>query len=321
MKSFLKNTLLSLGFLVGLAALLMVFSVALTPKDNTKEAGIDEITLNGIYAEPANTLDVVFEGDSTSYYGIIPLEIWRESGITSYASGSPRQYLFYALPILQKVYKTQSPKYVFIETTSLFYDVPFTHELKIRVDNVCKILRYHDKWKNVKWDSLFAPVQYTQTQRDKGYHFSTDIMPPDITGYAAPSDDMYSVSYRNRRGFNAIQELCDKHGTEIILLSIPNTTVWNMRMHNGAQAFADEKGLRYLDLNLHIEEMGLEWEKSTTDEGNHLNVYGAEKVSVYLAKYMRENLELPDHRGDPAYESWNEDLRAYDAFKKEEMQK
>ena len=87
MKRFLKHTLCSVGFLAGLMALLMLFSYAFTPKNNTREAGIDEYTLNGVYAEPENTLDVIFEGDSTSYYGINPLEIWRSSGITSYAAG------------------------------------------------------------------------------------------------------------------------------------------------------------------------------------------------------------------------------------------
>ena len=321
MKSFLKHTLFSVVFLAGLMALLMVFSYAFTPKDNTKEAGIDEYTLNGVYAEPENTLDVIFEGDSTSYYGINPLEIWRDTGITSYAAGSPQQYLCYTRPILEKIYRTQTPKYVFLEATSLFYRVPFTAELKIRFDNTCKIIRYHDRWKSLKWDELFAPVRYTHRQREKGYHFETDIAPADTSDYIQPTDQKRRMYLRNRRDFDAILELCQSHGTQIILFSMPNTTIWTMKLHNGAQAFADEMGLTYLDLNMHLDEMGFDWSHDTMDHGNHLNVFGADKVSKYLANYMRENLELTDHRSDDAFSAWNEDPRDYDQFKQEELRK
>lgn len=321
MKSFLKHTLCSVGFLAGLMALLMLFSYVFTPKDNTREAGIDEYTLNGVYAEPENTLDVIFEGDSTSYYGINPLEIWRDSGITSYAAGSPRQFLCYTRPILEKIYQTQSPKYIFLEATSLFYRVPFTDELKIKFDNICKIIRYHDRWKSLKWNELFAPVRYSQRQRDKGYHFETEILPADTEYYAQPTDQKKSVSFRNRREFEAIMKLCQSHDTQIILISMPNTTIWNMKMHNGAQAFADEMGLTYLDLNMHLDEMGFDWSHDSMDHGNHLNVFGADKVSKYLANYMRENLDLTDHRSDDAFSGWNDDLRDYDQFRREELRK
>ncbi len=321
MKSFLKHSLFSIGFIAGLLALTMIVSIALTPKDNTREAGIDEFTLNGVYAEPENTLDVIFAGDSTSYYGIMPLEIWKNAEIASYAAGSPRQFLCYTLPIIEKIYKTQSPKVIFIEATSLFYDVPFTDTIKIRLDKVCKILRYHDKWKTMKWDSLFAPVQYSHRQRDRGYVFSADIKPANTEGYAAPTDEKYSVSFRNRRDFDAIVRLCRENDAEIILFSVPNTAVWNMKMHNGTQAFANEMGLRYLDMNMHLEDMSFDWSTDTNDAGNHLNVFGAQKVSAYLAKYMQENLDLPNHGGDSAYAAWNDDLRAFEEFKQDELRK
>ena len=50
-----------------------------------------------------------------------------------------------------------------------------------------------------------------------------------------------------------------------------------------------------------------------TDSG-HLNVRGAEKVSTYLAEYLAAHYELPDHRGDEAYASWERSARHFEAL-------
>ena len=77
------------------------------------------------------------------------------------------------------------------------------------------------------------------------------------------------------------------------------------------QQYADEKGIAYLDLNEKVEELGLNWTGDTQDKGDHLNVYGAEKVTSYLGNYLEENYELEDHRNDPTYEAWNQLAEQY----------
>ena len=48
----------------------------------------------------------------------------------------------------------------------------------------------------------------------------------------------------------------------------------------------------------------------------HLNVYGASKYTIYLANYLKENYNLPDHRQDKKYSSWNEEyIRFKNKFK------
>ena len=59
-----------------------------------------------------------------------------------------------------------------------------------------------------------------------------------------------------------------------------------------------------------MEELGLNWDEDTQDKGDHLNVYGAEKVTSYLGNYLEENYELEDHRNDPAYEEFRKVLPA-----------
>lgn len=48
------------------------------------------------------------------------------------------------------------------------------------------------------------------------------------------------------------------------------------------------------------------------DGGDHMNFKGARKVTAYLGKYLNKHYSLPDHREDPAYDSWNQDLIEYE---------
>ena len=41
-------------------------------------------------------------------------------------------------------------------------------------------------------------------------------------------------------------------------------------------------------------------------------MFGAEKITAYLGEYVLKNYGLEDHRGDPAYRSWNEMVAKYE---------
>ena len=45
-----------------------------------------------------------------------------------------------------------------------------------------------------------------------------------------------------------------------------------------------------------------------------MNVGGAEKYTKYMSKYLADRYDLPDHRGQEGYESWDEALEKYKDF-------
>ena len=59
----------------------------------------------------------------------------------------------------------------------------------------------------------------------------------------------------------------------------------------------------------------------STDLANddHLNYYGAQKITAHLGKYIKEHYDIPDRRLDPAYAKWNDDYKLYvqDTFAQE----
>lgn len=73
-KIILKSTIFCTIFLI----ILIILSHIVVPKNNSKEAGMEDELANGILAEPENTIDVLVVGDSESYSSYVPREICNE---------------------------------------------------------------------------------------------------------------------------------------------------------------------------------------------------------------------------------------------------
>ena len=66
-------------------------------------------------------------------------------------------------------------------------------------------------------------------------------------------------------------------------------------------------------MDLNLESLGIDWTKDTFDKGDHLNHFGAVKVTSFLADYLQNRGGLTDHRSDPAYSGWDQALKDYEA--------
>ena len=73
---------------------------------------------------------------------------------------------------------------------------------------------------------------------------------------------------------------------------------------------AKENGIKFTDLNLNYKDFKLDFKEDTCDEGDHLNVYGATKVSEYLGKYINDNYKFDKH-DEKLIARWNKDLETY----------
>ena len=57
-------------------------------------------------------------------------------------------------------------------------------------------------------------------------------------------------------------------------------------------------------------EVDIDFSKDFLDY-SHMNIYGALKITEHLGTYLHENYDLPDHRGEEAYQSWEEDCKIF----------
>ena len=56
----------------------------------------------------------------------------------------------------------------------------------------------------------------------------------------------------------------------------------------------------------------IDWSRDAFDGGDHLNLFGCQKMTKYLGNYLADNCGLTDHRKDPAYQNWEDLLPAYE---------
>lgn len=264
-----------------------------------------------ILREKPNTIDVIVVGDSLSYSAITPMELWNKHGITSYDCGQSGQKIHETYHMLKSAFETQSPKLVILETNTMFRDT-FGGDLKNVKEtvegwamNAFPIVRGHDIWKTFVTDKKYPEENY------KGFSFRRDVVAYEKGNYMLETEEKQKIPDTVQKYMTSILELCEQHNAQLFLLSTPSPLNYNYKRHNGLAEYAREHGLDYLDMNLKLNEIGIDWAKDSLDRGDHLNCSGAEKVTEYLGEYLSKYFEFEDHRGKEEYAQWQQEAEEY----------
>lgn len=309
MKTNIKNITKCVCFFLTVVCVLYGASLLVMPKDNSESAGIHYVTAMGYLAEPENSMDVLFLGDSLVYSGISPVYIWNAYGITSYDCSIPSEKFSFANEFCKTFLEKQSPKVVFLETGVLFRDLQEEDVATFHAQQVLSVFTYHNRWKSLTKRDLNPKIDYTYIEPFRGYRMSTKVNGAKSNDYYKEAMDITHVSKTNFKYLENLKKMCDEKGAKLVILSIPCQKNWNYKIHNGAEEAAEKLGLEYLDMNLLTAQddgFAMNWELDSRDKGEHLNNRGAEKVSEYLGKYITAMGLTTDKRGTAGYESWNE---------------
>ena len=281
-------------------------------------------------ATDKDLIDVAFVGSSHCYCGIGPNFLWEQKGISGFdmaISGMDKDSAYYNL---RNLLKTQSPKVVFVDMFGLTFDEHAVDgniyrnmlSLPFSADSVRLVMDYAEK---DKWADYIArfPIIHTRYRELKKYDFypfrpNNYIRGESLTYGAAPVPyPEYAggeivpgeLSEKNMLWLERLYELSEKEGFELVFMVLPFTSkAEDQRLMDAAAVYASERGIRMLDFNRMRDEIGFDYATDFVDY-THLNMSGAEKLSTYLADYLDENFDLPDHRGDPKYRQWEEDVK------------
>mgnify|MGYP000346834941 CR=1 FL=1 len=317
MKKIIKRIVSCVLFVAILLGLLQVSSLVFQPKSNDKASGIHYPRANGIFSEPKDSIDTVFIGDSEVYHSFIPLNIWRDYGITSYDVSSPSQKLVYSMEFLKKTFEKQSPKIVFLETNAIFRKSYLEDESHIRQSRffLCSDIMTVGRIFSSRIFRL--QLNILRMRINKGYYFTKKSKPATdkaIKEYMKYSDVSAPILSTNKKYLNGIAKFCEKHGAKLVLISTPSTKNWNYQRHNTMEAISKDLGVDYIDTNLLRDDIPIDWKKDTKDKGDHLNYNGAVKMTNYIGKYLDDTKLFKDKRNDPSYDNWNTCL---DKFEKQ----
>lgn len=292
-------------FLSGLTILMGAVSWMFLPKDNTPESGIEDVLTSAYLAEPQKSLDVVVLGDSVPKFCVMPTVLWHEQGIPAFVCASAGNSVPKILELAENIFQRQSPKILILETNLVFRWIQTGTEARLQAERIFPVLRYHDNWKFVRPWQMLRPISYTWRAWEKGYYLCKLIEPAEERDYMRPSDSVEPIAKKNADYVRALQTLCLEHNCQLILCSMPSATNMDYARHNALAQLGKALGVPYLDMNMDDGELNLDWRVDTADGGDHLNYWGAKKVTGALGKMLVNTGLLTDHRGEEAYAEWD----------------
>jgi hypothetical protein len=302
---------------------LYAVSRLVAPKYRTSPA---EGHLTGEYYGEATDHDVLFIGDCEVFSNFSPVTLYNEYGITSFIRGSAQQLVWQSYYLLEDALLTETPKVVVFNVLALKYGEPQSEAYnrmtldgmrwggaKIRairasmtagedfMSYLFPLLRYHDRIDQLTaedwscWFTSGAPLSF------KGYLLRTEVR---------PATDLPTESYDPKLPESSMEwlakmaDLCEEKGIALVLVKSPSIYPrWYPEWDETVAAFAAARGLRYDNMIAENDAIGIDMQTDTCDMGQHLNVYGAEKLSRFYGAVLQKTYRLPDHRGEAAYDA------------------
>jgi hypothetical protein len=140
------------------------------------------------------------------------------------------------------------------------------------------------------------------------------------TIWRTPGRISYEFDETSMYYLDQIRQLCAEKGIELILVRAPIEYGWHEQWDENIEKYAAQYGLTYINFNDYADEMGIDMTHDTYDEGLHLNIYGAEKLSVFFGKYLTEKYDLTDYRTIPAVaKEYEKDIAFYNFMRDDQL--
>ncbi len=280
----LCSTLFLLCMFVGIATVLGRATL------NRTDAGC--IQLADFYRLEEDTVDVLFVGSSHVYYSINTCNLYDDYGIASYLLASPAQPVWISYYFLQEALKTQSPRLVVFDVCTLY-----KKQSDVGAASLPSLISM--KPSREKWKAIRAVNQEEKLLDAVSAFFSFPY-------YHTRYDELTRQDYENTKRVRYQKNI------PLLLVNSPylNQTEEKQKAYNYVFAIAKEYNIPFLDSNF-VKEMQIDFAKDLL-EPSHLNYYGSEKYTDYLAKWIKAHCPLPDRRADKRYQSWEEMSRKFE---------
>jgi len=288
------------------------------------------------YDLPADSVDVLIVGSSHAYRNINPAVLYENSGITGYVAGSASQYVWISYYYIKELLKTQKPEVIILECYKIYSQVDSTEDsLTIRAASGMKMSKnfidmintsvgdadnkfdyylmfpwYHSRYREIN-ESDFKPYFGKELYKNYlGYLPIRKSLEMEIPDGIEKIEKKKDLTDRAIEYLDKIRELAQEKDIELLFVLSPfcEKAAERQPYYNSLAEYADHYQIPLIQGNYLYEELGLD---GNTDfgRGNHLSKTGADKFTLYLNNYLNEHYSLDDHRGDPYYQRWEENMK------------
>lgn len=275
----------------------------------------------------ASDYDVLFLGSDHVQRGIIPMELWRYNGITSYNLGITDCRMGSAYWILKNALEYSKPKLVVVDCAYLGEEIvsanpennhEFLDDMRhfpTKVNAVLDLFSstedriryllpfsvYHDRWDELT-DKDFTPVQGESKMGFSGLTSLKTIQHANYTPTETEPLKNDNINYLRR-----IIAECKEQRIQVLLTHIPfMDNEQSLQEAAFVQTIADEYAVNYLGLNELLDVLDTVTDFAEDQPNNaHLNMSGAQKLSRFLGNYIAKVYHLSNRRGDESVSHWH----------------
>ncbi len=320
-------------FIIGIL-LFQVISYMLRPTDKN----FYRHDVAGFYGEEKNSIDIIgIGGSAMDRYFNNPL-LWEEYQVSSYNMTTASQSCFLIEDLIDEIEKTQSPKLYVIETRKFVQAESkdlnsdkfcmmidnmkyswnrieminhMTDDWEERINYYFDIISYHESWTDFTYENL----DYMDNEialETKGWgsiRKVRKIREPKILSLS--EDDALPISKVSEGALISLMNKCKEENIPVLFV----TTPWKIdeesqRKNLYISQLIEDYGFDFLDCNLYMEEMGLDF---STDFYNakHVNVFGSEKVTRLIGDYIQENYPISEEHSQQVIDEWDQAVAIY----------
>lgn len=319
----MKQSAVRIGIFVVLITIVLGLSSAVLREN------IDETRrLKSFYGLDNNTVDLLVLGSSHAHCTFYTNVFWRQLGISSFVLGGAKQTMWDSYYMLLEALKTQKPGLVILES----FAISFPNQYESFVFSYRNL-------SGLRWTDNKLQAIHTASPEGESAGFFLDYIPfheryrflsrtdfrfseknPDYKGTSfleaqEPHDSPVIPDGASPRPVNPKQEeyyrriitLTQEQGIPLLVVAAPffhDDAQYEMLMT--AEEIAGEYGIPFLNGNDLYRDAGIDYATHTAD-GTHLNYLGGPAFTKYITDYIASHYSLPDHRGDPAFETWRRD--------------
>ena len=288
------------------------------------------------YYDEEKDHNVIFLGDCEVYENFSPLVLWEEYGINAYIRGTAQQLVNQSYYVLEDTLKHETPDVVVFSVLAVPLNEPakesynrmtldglpwsntkldailtsMTEEEQL-LDYVFPLLRYHSRITELTGED-FKYLFHRDLVSHNGYYMRVDAKPATNIPSARPLAD-YTIHADQMMWLERIRPLCEEKGVELVLVKAPSLYPhWYDQWDAQITEYAEKNDLLYVNLLAARDEIGLDFTTDTYDGGLHLNLAGAEKLSHYFGKILRDECGLESRRDEKTLEdAWAEKKEWY----------
>ncbi len=281
-----------------------------------------ETTLSNVYSEEKNSIDMILVGSSHINNGSIPSIFWQENGLSAENVYSWAQPTWTAYHYVREAMKNQDLQLVVVDMYCMMYghgtsvptevdktnyatafnlkpSINFLQLIRTseqvgidlrQYEDFLNLPRYHTRWKMLN-EKMFTYDPSNDHDFLKGYGITYSCkeqqrMVFDTQVQKEPYE--FCVEYLDK-----IVRLCRRKNVELVLTMMPYVcTETEIEIDNWIREYAQQQGIPYISyIGREADRVDLDYSRDFQD-ATHLNYYGAQKITMDLSAFIKE--QYPD---------------------------